>query len=55
MYAVPVRPARAQRPTLCTKSFDFAGKLKLITLSKCGISKPRAATSVTIKTWTLLV
>lgn len=37
-------------PTRCTKSLLLAGKLKLITLSKCGISIPRAATSVTTKT-----
>lgn len=40
-------------PTLCTKSLDFAGKLKLITQSRYGISIPLAATSVTIRTFTL--
>lgn len=37
-------------PTLCTNNFALAGKLKLMTLSNCGMSIPRAATSVTIRT-----
>lgn len=42
-------------PTLWTNSFGLAGKLKLITLSNCGMSIPRAATSVTTSTLTFPV
>eukprot|EP00982_Pelagococcus_subviridis_P013049 31210-Pelagococcus_subviridis.AAC.18 len=48
--ATPDRPARATRPTRCTKSFGRGGKSKFTTLSNSGMSIPRAATSVTTKT-----
>lgn len=37
-------------PTRCRNSFALAGKLKLMTLSSMGMSRPRAATSVTSST-----
>lgn len=43
-------PARATRPTRCTNSLGVAGKSQLMTLSRSGMSIPRAATSVTIST-----
>ncbi len=46
-----LRPARATLPTLCTNSFGLGGKSKFITLSRSGMSIPRAATSVTTKTF----
>ena len=53
--AIPVLPARATRPTRCTNSLGRGGKSKLTTLSRSGMSIPRAATSVTTMTLVFLL
>ena len=42
--------ANLDPPARCTYSLGLAGKSKLMTLSRRGMSRPRAATSVTTRT-----
>ena len=42
----PFRPARPARPQRCRKTLGSVGGSSWITRSTCGMSRPRAATSV---------
>ena len=50
----PSLPPRAVRPVRWTKSFGEDGQSKWMTVFTAGISRPRAATSVTTRTGTRL-
>lgn len=52
LMAIPPRPARAVRPTRCVYSSGSFGKSQLMTMATSSMSKPRAPTSVDIKTGT---